>query len=440
MLILCLFLVLYFVAFIQFKKAKTPRHFIISNKNAPWYLVAGSITASCIGASATIGMVSLSFDVGFPAIWWLLSGACGLLVLSLFLAKKVSRANALTMPQMLEFYIGKKVRFIASIIIVVAWSSILAAQFLAGARILSALGEISLQNALLLSTFFIVTYSAIGGQASILRTDLLQMLVIFAAFLGIIFWLIFAKNAPLGSVNFELINPKFSFDKISYFLVILGGSYVICPMLFGRILSAKNEFHAKFGAISAVFGIIFGAVLIVLIALLAKNFIPNASGDGILTNEIYSLLPPFLGTILLLALFCAVVSSADSCLITASSVFCNDILKSPHLKTHRIFALLFGTFSFALTFCGKDILGFLLMTNDIYVSGVVACVFVAMMTKIKMNENFAIVAMICGGILGIIANFIDNKNLAMFGVCAAFVISILGVFYTKFCLKKPSAL
>lgn len=430
------FLVLYAIAFIQFKKANTLKYFIISNKNAPWYLVSGSIVASCIGASATIGMISLSFEVGFPAIWWLLSGACGLLVLSLFLAKKVSRSNALTMPQMLEFYIGKKVRFVASIIIVVAWSSILAAQFLAGARILSALGEISLQNALLLSAFFIVTYSAIGGQASILRTDLLQILVIFATFLAIICWLIFVKNAPLTSIHFELINPKFSFDKISYFLVILGGSYVVCPMLFGRILSAKNELHAKFGAIFAVIGIIFGAILIVLIALLAKNFIQNATGDGILTNEIYSMLPPFLGTILLLALFCAVVSSSDSCLITASSVFCNDILKSPHLKTHRIFALMFGIFAFGLTFLGKDILGFLLMTNDIYVSGVVACVFVAMMTKIKMNENFAIAAMICGGLLGISANFTDNKNLAIFGVLIALLISILGVFYAKFSAKN----
>lgn len=431
MIVLSIYLaILYTIGFIEFKKAKNVKHYVISSKNASWYLVGGSIIASCIGGSATIGMVGLSYEVGFPAVWWLLSGACGLIILSVFLVKKVSSSKALTMPEMLEHYIGKKARFVASIIIVIAWGAILAAQFSAGARIISAITEISFESSLLASAIIIITYSILGGQASILRSDLAQICVIILSFLMIFFWFILIKNANLGNVKFELFNSNFGFDKWSYFMIILGGSYVVCPMLFGRLLSAKDEFHAKAGAIFGVAGIAFGAILIVIIGLLSKEFISSSElSDTILTNEIYSILPIWLGILLLVALLSAIISSADSCLITASSVFCNDILKTNSLKIYRIFTVLFGIMAFCLTFWGKSILGFLLTANDIYVSGVVATVFIAMLSKRKINENIAIIAMLIGGLFGLLGTLSDEKVLAIVGVFLALFISTVGCLY-----------
>ncbi len=142
--------IIYFIGYLEFKKTKNVTHYTISSKNASWYLVGGSIIASCIGGSATIGVISLSYEVGFPAIWWLLSGASGLLVLCIFLAKKIAISKALTMPEMIEYYIGKKARFVASIIIVIAWSSILAAQLSASAWILAAILKTSFNFFLLI--------------------------------------------------------------------------------------------------------------------------------------------------------------------------------------------------------------------------------------------------------------------------------------------------
>lgn len=423
---------LFGIGFWQFKKISL-NSYVISNKNASWLLVGGSIIASCVGGSATIGMVGLSLEVGFPAVWWLVSGACGLIILAVFLAKKVSTSGALTMPQMLEYYIGKKARVLSAIIITIAWASILAAQISAGGRIVEALCGVSFENSLFIAAFMIVGYAVLGGQASILRSDLIQTFIIYIAFILIFLWLIFSKGASFEGVEFELINESFGIDRISYFLIILGGSYVVCPMLFGRVLSAKDSTHAKFGVSFGVVGIVFGAIVIVLIALISKPFLdPNIAPDMALTNGIYSMLPPLLGLILLVALLSAIISSADSCLITASSVFCNDILKSSSLVVFRVFTLIFGVVGLILTFWGKSILGFLLIANDIYVSGVVAPVFIAMVLNAKVSEKFALAGMIVGGIFGVVAAISGVKIFSIVGVLAGAVITLLGGYKVAF--------
>ncbi|MCZ6111144.1 sodium:solute symporter family protein [Campylobacter ureolyticus] len=421
--------IIYFIGYLEFKKTKNVTHYTISSKNASWYLVGGSIIASCIGGSATIGVISLSYEVGFPAIWWLLSGASGLLVLCIFLAKKIAISKALTMPEMIEYYIGKKARFVASIIIVLAWSSILAAQLLASAWILAAILKISFNFAVFVSAFIIVTYSILAGQASILKSDLAQSMLMFITFFIIILWFIFAKDVSIANLNFELLNDKFTISRWSYFMLIIGGSYVVCPMLFGRVLSAKSKFDAKFGVAFGVIGIIIGAIMVVLIGLISQNFInPTVINDQILTKDICETLPPFLGAILLVVLFSAIISSADSCLITASSVFCNDILKTKSLKIYRVFTILFGLFALLLTFGKKNILGYLLGANDIYVSGVVLVVFMAMISKKKLNENICLLAMIIGGGIGLIGAMSDEKIYSFIALILAFIISILAHF------------
>lgn len=412
----------------QFKKSSL-NSYVISNKNASYLLVGGSIIASCVGGSATIGMVGLSLEVGFPAVWWLLSGASGLIILTIFLAKKVSQSGALTMPQMLEYYIGKKARVLSAIIITIAWASILAAQISAGGRIISTMAGVSFEISIFISAFMIVGYTVLGGQASVLRSDLIQTFVIYSAFILVFLWLIFSKGASFEGIKFELINESFGLDRLSYFMIILGGSYVVCPMLFGRILSAKDESHAKAGAIFGVAGIVIGAVLIVIIALISKPFLNSEIlPDTALTTGIYSILPPFLGLFLLVALLSAIISSADSCLITASSVFCNDILKSSSLKTFRIFTLIFGFIGVVLTFCGKSILGFLLMANDIYVSGVVAPVFVAMILNGKVRQKFGVIAMMVGGIFGVIGALSGVKIFSIAGVFIGAAITLFGAY------------
>ena len=54
--------------------------FFVNSRSSGALITGTSILASCVGGSATIGMVGLAWLIGTPAFWWLGSGVCGLLL------------------------------------------------------------------------------------------------------------------------------------------------------------------------------------------------------------------------------------------------------------------------------------------------------------------------------------------------------------------------
>ena len=148
--------------------------YFVNGRRSSAALVALSIVASCVGGSATMGMAGLAWQVGVPAIWWLMSGSLGLVLLSLFLARKVRCSGAMTMPEMLTTFLGAPSRSLASVIIVTAWLAILAAQFSALATIIAPLANIEKNTAMFVGAAVLVGHTLAGGQASVMKTDIWQ--------------------------------------------------------------------------------------------------------------------------------------------------------------------------------------------------------------------------------------------------------------------------
>src|SRR5690606_17135468 len=114
------------------------------------------LLATILGGSAILGTIELSQTIGWSALWFLFCAAFGLLVL-IPLSKYVKRYGNYTMPEMLGTFYGKKAEIIASIIIPIAWTGIVAAQIIAAAQIISGLGSLNYTSSALISgTVFIV--------------------------------------------------------------------------------------------------------------------------------------------------------------------------------------------------------------------------------------------------------------------------------------------
>jgi SSS family solute:Na+ symporter len=226
-------------------------------------------------------------------------------------------------------------------------------------------------------------------------------------------------------------------------MLIIGGSYVVCPMLFSRLLSAKNEKTAYKSALMAVPILLITAFIIVYIGLMLRNIVPKSTvSTEVLTNAISSYLPKGLSLFLSIALLSAIVSSADSCLITSSTVICNDIFKSSSVFVCRIITITVGLISFLLSLRGNGILSLLFAANDIFVAGIVSPVFVSMVIKKKyrVEKNWIIIAMIVGGSFGLSAALTSIKSLSMLGVLLSIILSLIAIrkdeSYSKNCLPS----
>ena len=402
---------------------RTPDSFYVNNRKSGAWSVGFSIFVSCVGASATIGVIGMAFAVGTPAFWWLGAGAAGLVLLSLALARKVRASGAYTLPHMVEAFLGPSVRPVISVVIVVAWLAILAAQFSALNRVLGSLTGFSPLPCLLIGLVLICGHT-LGGQSAIIRTDRIQALLILSSLVVMLAWLTRLNPAWMGFVRPEAVNAAFPPSQLLYFLVIVGANYVVCPMLFGRILSARNERSARLGGLIGSAGILLCSILIVAVGLACKGLVPEQTPqDEVLTSVLGAVMPYWMHLVVSFALVSAIVSSADSCLVTAATVLSFDLLgqsrTSPlSLRRERTCVITLGIAGAILSLWGKSILGFLLMAYDVFACGVVMPVGIGLLLhgKRRINPRFAGVAVAAGGLFGLTAALTGNPLWSYAGI------------------------
>lgn len=391
--------------------------------------VALSVVASCVGGSATIGMAGLAWQIGLPAFWWLGSGACGLIVLVRFLAAKVRESGARTMPELVGAYLGGACRPLVSVIILLAWTAILAAQFTAMSGLTVALTGLSPELALPLGAALITAYSVLGGQASVIRSDAVQYLLLAAGFVAVLLFLLVSNPRAYDSVAWVLLSPDFPPASLVRYLFILGGSYLVCPMLFGRFLSARDARCATMGGRLAVGGLVLTGLLIVLVGIGCRGLIPPGTTPDQALPALLGALPPWLGLTFLLALVSAVLSSADSCLLTAATVCGNDLLRRDSVASCRTAALAIAAVAYFLSSQGKGILSLLFMANDIYVCGVVVPVFMGMLGgRACLAPGWAFAAVLAGGALGLASAMTGENAWAYAGLAVSALLSLCGMF------------
>lgn len=403
--------------------------FFVNRRSSGAWGVALSIIMSCVGASATLGVIGKAFTVGLPAVWWLGAGALGLVALALVLAEKVRESGAYTMPELAERHLGARARPLMSLVIVVAWIAILAAQFTALDRVLLSLTGLG-AGARLAFGFGLIVIHSTGGQAAVMRMDRLQSFLLLGGLAAVLVWLWARNPGWAAQVRPELLNDKFGFRELVYYLFVVGGNYLVCPMLFGRLLSAKNAAAARRGGLYAAAGLCLCSLLITAIGLTCVGLAPaDTPPDGVFTAIADTLLPSWMRLLLLMTLISAIVSSADTCLITAATVFSYDLIRRPEPSACRAAVLGIGAAGLLLSMLDKSILEFLCMAYDVYVCGVVAPVFIGLLAgrKAFVLSSCACLAVVCGGALGTASALLGIHELSYAGMLTAALFTLAGL-------------
>jgi len=423
-------LILIGIGFADFRRIRGFDDYIIAGRTRGSVIITFSILASVTGASATMGVVTLAYKKGFPAFWWLGAGAAGLILQGLFLSGRVRATGALTLPDMTEKLMGPAVRRIVSLIIVIAWTGIIAAQFAAAAKIVSAMTGYSFTPVMIGSSSVIIIYTALGGQGSILKTDFLQFAVLFAG-IGYALYSVFSQAGLPPDAHINLINSGFTSSDLLYYLLIIGGSYVVCPVIYSRVLSAKDVKTARNSVLAAGCVLALISILVTLIGVWAKYNLNLAESEDVLTWIITNRLSPLAGTVLVLGLLSAVVSSADTCLFVTASIVENDLIRRKSVKWTRLLVFAFGISGIIMTLFTTDIIGLLTAAAAVFTSGAVPPIIAALLCKEgrKVHEGLASVAIIAGGCMGLVSSISGTGWIALTGFGIS-VILTLAAFYT----------
>lgn len=374
-------------------------------------------------------MLSLAANTGWPAFWWLGSGAIGLGALGLLFAKRVRSSNASTLPEILNLYLDNKCRILASLIVLASSIAIVAAQFNALGVILATFAVQDFTWSVIAGAAGIWLYTCMGGQEAVIKSDLWQFFLLSLALCCAFACLMQLPPCRLAlfSSHFQWSNQELPFLRILYFIIVFGSSFTIGPMIFGRLLSAKSPAAAKNGSLAAAIGLALMALLITSTGIAISGLdIPAADPEQLLSVVCHQALPDGAVWLLIIGLLAAVVSSADSCLLTAAIVLSHDLHAGGTVGSTRLAISIIAIASCAIVFCGRTILGLLLAASDIYTCGIVAPAIILLLRNQRSNPSVFFWAMAGGGCFGLLAAISGNYLWSFAGLALSGTLALSG--------------
>jgi SSS family transporter len=314
---------------------KTEEDFLAAGRTiGPW--VGGAVLAATqISAGTFVGTLGRHYLTGVSWTWIWFGVWTGWFISAIFVAPKLRRFGALTVAD----YVGQRfgsegARTLAAGLIIVTYSILLTAQFQAIGEITSAIFGIEpivAMVALLASTGF---YTALGGVRSSSYIEFLQTIVmVLSLVLAVPIVLshvggLQALGEYVGSIEPRVTGWWFSGRELVAFGLAFGLSIAAAPYEMTRYYSMRDVTTVRYAiGISMGAQVLIGASVMILGIGMRGIFPYLPSPDQASSIMASTLMPPLLGSLFLVAMLSAIMSTVNSILLVTGGAFAHDLYK-----------------------------------------------------------------------------------------------------------------
>ena len=298
-------------------------------------LIGVTIIGLAVGGASTIGVSEQAFKVGLSAGWYTIAWALGAIVMGLFMAKKYREQNITTISELIERHHDKKAVVLGVICQIIIQLVIISLQYIAGGSILHAIMPdiFDLKTGMLVSAIVFIGITFIGGMWSASLSNVLNIALIYIGMI-VATAIQFVKVGGMAGLSTQLPAnvPWFSFidgvgiKNITSWVVTLVTVNLSLQSILQISLGAKDAETAKKGFVWGGIAMLPVGVLAAFLGICAKAMYPNAQAALALPQVIVGL-QPLLAGLTLAALWAADVSTACNLLLSAGTLFSQDIYK-----------------------------------------------------------------------------------------------------------------
>jgi len=430
--ILAYFVIVFAIGFYFSLKERTSADYFLASRNVGWFAIGSSLFVSNISTEHFIGLAGSGASSGLAVghFEWL---ACLIvLLLGWVFVPFYLRSNVFTMPEFLELRFNRACAVYLAAISILAYifTKISVHLYAAGIVLERVVGWNPLTAALILVVATGV-YTVAGGLAAVIYTDLVQTMILIAG--AVILTVIgldrtggFAGlRAAVPADYFHMIkptsDPDFPWTGIFFGAPILGIWYWCTDqVIVQRVLSAKDEGHARGGTIFAGFLKILPVFMLVLPGLIAfalyrDSFVVRdgqvQNGDIAYPMLVINLLPAGLVGVMIAALMAALMGAMSSVFNSASTLVTLDFYRkiAPHATERQL--VNFGRAATGvLVLLGIAWVPFIrlissqlfiyLQAVQAYISPPIAVCFIFGILWPRMNGVGAITSLLAGFVLG----------------------------------------
>jgi len=442
----CYFAIIFGIGFYFARKGRSSEDYFLASRNIGWFAIGASLFVSNISTEHFIGLAGSGATSGLAVghFEWL---ACLiLLLLGWVFVPFYLRSNVFTMPEFLERRFNRNcATYLASISVIAYIFTKISVHLYAAAIVLERVVGWSPMTAAIILVVATGIYTVAGGFAAVIYTDLVQTLILLAGAVALTVIGLdkiggFAGLRALVPANyFHMIKPatdgEFPWTGIFFGAPILGIWYWCTDqVIVQRVLSAKDEGHAKAGTIFAGFLKVLPVFLLVLPGLIAYGLYPGmfhlddqgrvANGDIAYPMMIVNLLPTGLVGLMIAALLAALMGAMSSVFNSSSTMVTLDFYKKFHPEATELQLVAFGRVATGV----MVVLGLLwvpfisklssqlyiyLQSVQGYISPPIAVCFIFGICWPRVNGQGAITSLLSGFVLGsvrFIAELLDKSD------------------------------
>ena len=336
-------LVMLFIGWYSSKKITSNTDFMVAGRRLGPFLMAGTLAATEIGGGSSLGVVQQGMqNHGISAAWYIMTMGFAFVILT-FLAPKFRAATVKTVPEYFRRRYGKSAGLITAIIMLLPLIGLTAGQFIASSVILSTMLGISYKTAVIIVAVVVTIYSIMGGLWSVTLTDFIQ---VFLIIIGMIIAVPFAMRLAGGWGNVVANVPAETFDMFKGYspmavislTIMYVATFTVGQEAVSRYYAARDGKAAKQGSIlAAIINFIYAFIPAILgiITLALINMGKFNAEDFADVGARYALpvlameaMPAVICGLLFAGIISATMSSSDSDLLGAGSIFANDIYRA----------------------------------------------------------------------------------------------------------------
>lgn len=316
--------------------------YVIGGREIGPVVTGFSERASEMSGWLTLGVPSNAFGTGIMAFY----NGLGMIPADLLawagIAKRLRKyteiVRAVTLPTFFESRLDDDtglVKGVSSVVLLLFEGGYVGAQIVAAGTLLRVLTGVEMWIGILVGGVIVVGYTMLGGYFAVAWTDYLQGAIILAAFIllpvlafgqyGLPFGDLAQMNGSFASITAGMTGWAALFGIISYAAIGLGvpGN----PHIMVRFMGIDRVKNVRLAALVAqlfMFVAYLGAAFVGLYALVAfGGNIGNT--DTVMPRLTLQLFPSVLAGVILAAALAAMMSSADSQLLVATSALVEDI-------------------------------------------------------------------------------------------------------------------
>ena len=335
------------------REARTMSGYFIAGKKLPPWVVAFSTNATGESGWLLLGLTGMGYSVGVHAYWVVAGEVTGIAVAWLLMSRRIKRMadehGSITVPDVLASRFNDKnhvLRKISTLIILAMVGTYIAAQMVATGKAFSGFTELTYGAGVVFGAAIIIIYTLVGGYKAVAWTDLIQGILMLS---GLIIVPIVAVTAAGGwdavvhTLAMEdpgLLSPwgpdgvsVRAFIAVASFLAI-GVGFVGVPQLMVRFMSARSEQSLVPAMIISIIVLFLFDVGAVTTGLAGRALFPGLEDpEGILPLLALELFSPVFAGVLMVVVLAAIMSTADSLLIMASSAVVRDYLQKIRSST-----------------------------------------------------------------------------------------------------------